>query len=279
MSRTDRLKVALDRLVEEFDGPARLATDPLEVVRTWPREEWELVAHIVAPLSYGSVKLLRRACHRVLSSLSPSPTEWVRSCAPGDFIRRDPEFVYRMTRATDVDAYLVGLGALLREYGTLEAAFVAGDGGGQLADALGAYVTLLRSRMDVSSRGARYLTPHPRTGSACKRWHLMLRWLSRPDDGVDLGIWSLAPSRLVLPLDTHTARLVRWLDLSRRRSVDGKMAEEATARLRQCAPNDPMRYDMPLCHLGISRECRHQFVAEICRECPLEGICSWTVDR
>jgi endonuclease III len=106
----------------------------------------------------------------------------------------------------------------------------------------------------------------------------MLRWLTRPNDGVDLGLWSLSPSRLILPLDTHTARLARWLGLSDRRTADRKMAVEATARLLLCDPADPMKYDMPLCHLGISRECRHAFVAEICSRCPLEGICSWTLE-
>ena len=254
-----------------------MATDPLEVVRSWPREEWEVVAHIVAPLSYGAVGLLRRAAHRVLDSLGPSPTEWVRGCSVGDFVRADPEFVYRMTRAADIDTYLTALGALLRQFPTLEAAFESGDQGGAITGALGAYVSLMRSNMNEPSRGARYLTPHPASGSAVKRWHLMLRWLSRPDDGVDLGVWSLSPSRLILPLDTHTARLARWLDLTQRRTVDGKMAEEATARLRECDREDPMRYDMPLCHLGISRECRHEFVAAICGRCPLNGICSWTL--
>ncbi len=30
--------------------------------------------------------------------------------------------------------------------------------------------------------------PDPRAGSACKRLHLYLRWMVRPDDGVDLGV-------------------------------------------------------------------------------------------
>lgn len=256
-----------------------METDPLGVIREWEPQEWEVVAHIVAPLSYGAVGLLTRACRRVLAAIGPSPTEWVRGCAPGDFTQLDPTFVYRMSPAVDVDAYLAGLGVLLREHGTLEAAFIRGDSGGPIREALAAYVTELRRAIDRDTRGVRYLTPHPASGSACKRWHLLLRWLSRPDDGVDLGTWSLDPSRLLLPLDTHTARLAHWLGLTERRTVDWRMAEQATARLSECDPADPMRYDMPLCHLGISGECRHAFVESVCSACALNGICSWTIGQ
>lgn len=277
--RRDTLAVALDALVDEFDGPARVPHDPLGVIREWDRSEWEVVAHIVAPLSYGSVRQLTRACRRVLAAIGPSPSEWVRTCRPGDFERLEPDFVYRMSPAHAVDAYLAALGEILRAHGTLEAAFAAGDDGGSIRGPLGAYVTKIRDAMTTDSRGARYLTPHPKTGSACKRWHLLLRWLARPDDGVDLGVWSLDPARLLLPLDTHTARLARWLGLSNRSTVDWRMAEEASARLRVCHAGDPMRYDMPLCHLGISQECRHAYAAEVCSSCTLNGICSWTIGQ
>ncbi len=162
------------------------------------------------------------------------------------------------------------------------AAFRAGDPGhGDVRDALGHYVRAIRSRMPAGAgRGARFLTPDPATGSATKRWYLLLRWLVRLDDGADLGLWSpIGPSRLVLPLDAHTSRLVRYLGLTARRTVDYRMAREATDGLRRIDAADPLRFDMPLCHLGIAGRCLHRFDPAACGACPLRGMCVWTRDE
>jgi uncharacterized protein (TIGR02757 family) len=74
----------------------------------------------------------------------------------------------------------------------------------------------------------------------------------RPDDGVDCGVWTrVAPSRLVLPLDTHLLRVVRALGWTRRKSPGWPMALEATARLRALDAADPVRFDFALSRLGI----------------------------
>lgn len=283
MSRRVRwraLQAALDDVAASFRPEERLDTDPLGVVREHDRVDYEVVCHVVAPLAYGSIQLVRRAAREVLAAIGPEPTEALRSWQPGDFVARRPDFVYRMTRAADVDSYLAGLGAMLREHGTLEAGFEAATRGidGDAHARLAGYVQALRRAMpDAERRGARYLTADPATGSAAKRWHLMLRWLCRPDDGVDLGVWSALPTdALVLPLDTHTSRLVQWLGLSDRKTVDYRMAREATDGLLRLDPVDPLRYDMPLCHLGVSGECRHRFVQEVCASCALRHCCRWT---
>jgi uncharacterized protein (TIGR02757 family) len=143
--------------------------------------------------------------------------------------------------------------------------------------ALEDYVQRFRDHMPYETRSTRYITPDPSTGSACKRWHLLLRWLARPDDGVDLGLWTkVGTDRLLLPLDRHVASLVRSLHLTERKSVDYKMSKQATMELRQLDARDPMRYDMPLCHLGISGRCKHQYEREICSSCGLQTLCRWT---
>lgn len=281
MRRVDpALAAALMRVAEAFEPSSVLDVDPLGIVRSVPRPEQEVVAHIAAPLAYGSVALVRRAIAEVLAVLGDSPTERVRAHRPGDFVRERGDFVYRMTRAEDIDAWLVALGALLREHGTLEAAFATGCEGTQTDSVapLAHYVARLRAASGGEHRrGLRYLAADPATGSAVKRWHLMLRWLVRPDDGADLGLWTvLRPSQLLLPLDTHTRRLVSWLGLSERRTVDGELARQATEALRMIDPDDPLRFDMPLCHLGISGACLHRWDPGVCGACDLRGVCRWT---
>lgn len=277
-----RIADALWRLDEAFDRAAAAERDPVGIARGYTGPEQVVVAHLCAMLAYGAVGLIRRAVHEVLDVVERQPLAFACSMRPGDFTRRAPAFVYRMTRAEDIDAVLVAMGRVHERHGSLEQAFAHGDedGGVDVRPALTAYVAALREASGASERrGVRYLLADPSTGSATKRWHLLLRWLARPDDGADLGAWStVAPSRLVMPLDTHTSFLVRALGLTNRATVGYRMAREVTDRLAAVLPDDPLRFDMPLCHLGISRGCMHGYVEEVCARCDLRGVCRWTID-
>ena len=78
----------------------------------------------------------------------------------------------------------------------------------------------------------------------------------RGDDGLDLGIWKGIPTRqLVLPLDTHLARISRALGLTKRRTPGWAMAVEATCSLALLDPDDPVKYDFSLCRLGMLDLC------------------------
>ncbi|MEO1335428.1 MAG: DUF2400 family protein, partial [Myxococcota bacterium] len=94
----------------------------------------------------------------------------------------------------------------------------------------------------------------------------------------DLGTWrtlgaDLEPARLVMPLDTHIARIGRYLRLTARASNDLRTALEITDQLRVLAPSDPLVYDMALCHLGISGACPQRRDPEQCAGCGLRRVC------
>ncbi|HET8732361.1 MAG TPA: DUF2400 family protein, partial [Anaeromyxobacteraceae bacterium] len=123
-------------------------------------------------------------------------------------------------------------------------------------------------------KGLRHLCPDPAAGGAAKRWNLYLRWMVRRPDGVDLGIWrAIPPSALVVPLDTHVARVARRLGLTRRRDLSWRTAEEVTAALRLADPDDPVRFDFALCHLGMSGGCPPRRDPDRCAACRLSGEC------
>jgi hypothetical protein len=110
-----------------------------------------------------------------------------------------------------------------------------------------------------------------------KRLCLFLRWMARPDDGIDLGVWKgLPPSALVIPLDTHVLRISRAIGLTERRSASFRTALDVTASLRRLDPEDPVRYDFAIAQLGITRGCRHRHVPELCTPCPLRAGCGNT---
>jgi uncharacterized protein (TIGR02757 family) len=102
---------------------------------------------------------------------------------------------------------------------------------------------------------------------------MWLRWMVRPADGIDLGLWhGIPPAKLVIPVDAHIQRIARYLGLTSRRQADWRMAREITASLRRLDPDDPVKYDFALCHLGISAGCDgHDRLR--CRACPVAELC------
>jgi hypothetical protein len=92
-------------------------------------------------------------------------------------------------------------------------------------------------------------------------------------DAVDLAVWTgVAPSRLVVPLDTHVIRLGQCLGLTRYRSPGWRMASDITARLRDMDPEDPVRFDFSICHVGMMGNCGFGEKKRD-RDCPFRGAC------
>jgi len=118
-----------------------------------------------------------------------------------------------------------------------------------------------------------FLFPAPVSGSACKRLCMFLRWVVRPVDDIDLGLWrGISTAQLIIPVDTHIQRISGYLGFTRRKSADWRMAREITGALRRFDPLDPVKYDFSLAHLGISAGCDGADPLT-CLSCPIAGIC------
>jgi uncharacterized protein (TIGR02757 family) len=181
-------------------------------------------------------------------------------------------FVHRVYRGEHMARMLANAGRLRRREGSLGAALAARVGeAGDLREGLARWADLLRG--PDPDRGLKHLLPDPRAGSACKRLLLLCRWMVRPADGVDLGLWPLSPSQLVIPVDTHIQRIAQNLRLTERSDASWRTAEEITASLRRLDPEDPVKYDFALCHLGISRSCPSRRDEERCAGCSLRPVC------
>ena len=111
-------------------------------------------------------------------------------------------------------------------------------------------------------------------GSACKRLNLYLRWMVRRGDNLDFGLWTdVDPAKLIIPLDTHVARISRYIGLTERKSCDWVAAEEVTCSLRILDPKDPVKYDFAICRLGILDDCPSKRDHEKCKLCTLADVC------
>ncbi len=131
---------------------------------------------------------------------------------------------------------------------------------------------------------------NPRTSSPLKRWNLFLRWVVRKDK-IDLGLWSdtkkdsavdssdskldsavdsgesnrdsskskhdsqnfVDKADLILPLDTHTFRLSKKLNLLGGKTYNLHSAMEITKNLSHFCASDPVKYDFAIYRLGQER--------------------------
>jgi uncharacterized protein (TIGR02757 family) len=275
------MKEALDRLYDAFNQPES-ALDPVQIVRRYARvDDREIVAFIAAGLAFGRVASVMASVEAVCRVLGERPADFVRAFDPARDRPLFASIVHRWTRGEDIAAVIYILQQLIREYGSLEAAFGAGLDASHpdVEAAIESFSSRARA-IDLApvygrrrkNPGAHYFFTRPSTGSACKRMNLFLRWMARTD-GVDPGGWSaLPPRQLVVPLDTHTIRMGKCLRLTRRASPGWKMAAEITAALRAHDAADPIRYDFSLCHLSMMGACGFGS-ARRDADCPLRGHC------
>jgi uncharacterized protein (TIGR02757 family) len=278
-SRVDRrLADRLERLRLRY-GASYLGSDPLEFPRRYENLLDREVAGLVASsLAYGNVKVIRRSVERVLSCLGPNPGASAARAGVRETLRALQGFRHRWTRARDVACLLTLAGRMIENRGSIGAFFAESYAGGDMAGSLRRFSEramaldhggLYRARAIPKDAGVRFFFPSPSTGAA-KRLNMYLRWMARPDDGVDLGLWSFVPTRdLVIPLDTHIFRIGTHLGWTSRKTPGFRTALDVTRSLKRFDPEDPVKYDFALSRLGILEGCpRHPRQSE-CELCAL----------
>lgn len=276
-----RLGPFLDAAVTRYHRAEFLRSDPVRFVHRYgdPRDR-ELVGLVAALLAFGNVKAVFASVEKVLAALGERPARQAEAWGRAGGVAA-PElqgFRHRWISESDLKTLLVAAGRLLGDAGPL-ASFVARSYAthetlrGVLDDFVAALVARF-SQQSVRGRGLTFLLAPPSQGSACKRLAMYFRWMVRRDE-IDPGVWERAMPRnaLRLPLDTHTSRLVRYLGLTARQTVNWKMAEEVTAQLALLDPEDPVRFDFALARLGILKECPHRVVPAKCAPCPIRPVC------
>lgn len=242
-----------------------VSPDPLEKLYLYAgAPDREVVGLAVSSIAYGRVAQILKNADKILAVLGPAPKTFLEETPPEDLPGLFKEFTHRFTTGSEMGAFLAGIGAVLKEFGSLEAFF--GDcleRAGNFVDAASLFSEGIRSRAGL---GKNFLLPSPREGSACKRLFLYLKWMIRSDD-VDPGCWKAAlPRDLILPLDVHMFRMCSSLGLTKRKSADLRSALELTSVFRQLIPEDPVKYDFVLTRFGIRREMDAGAFVNICLE-------------
>jgi uncharacterized protein (TIGR02757 family) len=281
------LKQTLDRLYADFNYPDS-AADPIQIVRRYERpDDREVVGFCAAALAFGRVASVLQSIERLLAIVGPRPAAYVRTFEPSKEKSAFSNLVHRWTAGPDLVALLWLLRQILDRSDSIEEFFL--DAYDPLApditDALESFSVRVLA-LDLRAAYGRvprrpavhYFFPRPSAGSGCKRLNLFLRWMVRRD-ALDLGVWSqVAPAKLIVPLDTHVIRVGRCLRLTRYTSPGWAMARDITATLSRLDPEDPVKYDFALCHLGMMNACGFNR-AQADAQCPLRGACRPRVRR
>lgn len=281
------LKRLLDTFYRDFDFKGRIEEDPIEFPHRYSKgEDIEIAGFIASCFAYGRVKAFKAVIGKILDRMGGSPYRFLI-----DFdIKKDLQLFngifYRFNSNSDILRLLYIIHHLLRENGSIKNSFMKfykGAGGtikGDIYKGQAGFIEYLR-RIDVSAvcessqelnKGFLQFFPSPINGSSCKRLNMFLRWMVRDRD-IDFGLWTeIEKSELIIPLDTHIARISRCLGLTDRASNDYKTAVEITNNLRVLDPDDPIKYDFALCHHGISGACRTGFTEADCKGCAINTL-------
>lgn len=258
--------------------------DPIEFLHNYSNPvDQEIVGFLSAALAIGRVELFKEALKLLFEKMTPTPSAYVRAFDPTRNQSDWNGFVYRFFKGPDIALLIWYLHQIYQTHPTLEAFFIKGHDASSetIEKGLTSFVERILSLETApisatppeKGSGIRHFLASPKDGSACKRLNLFLRWMVRKDP-LDLGIWnSISPSQLIVPLDTHIARLSRCLGLTTRKSPGWPMALEITRILKQIDANDPVKFDFALCTVGKLNACPKDPNHAACASCPIAPHC------
>lgn len=258
-------KSVLDALYEKHHHMENLWPDPLVFASGFEDPlDGEIAGLIAASLAYGRVDQIMNALETVFNVLGPNPRSALELRDPLCFLHALNGFIYRFHKGKDLALFFHLTAQCVKRRGSLKASFEIGDEANDIAFAMKAFSEdvfsgdprpILSDAKLPDSHPVRYLLSSPANGGAAKRMCLFLRWMIRKD-ALDPGYWHgmIDSSRLIVPLDTHVARVGRELGFTKRASAGWKTALDITASLRRYDPLDPVRYDFSLFRYGMGKK-------------------------
>ena len=276
---SDTWRMGLESLIRLYPQPTCPRDDPLAFVYRY-HDVWdrEVVAYLISFFAFGSVQAMVRFLESLLHALGPRPYETLRGVSLDQWPILTKGLAYRFLTSDAVAAVMDWVWSRVRRWGSLRAYFAERI---QQADSLRVFVesyadegrAFLTHRWPILPvRTVRFLFPRP-PGSACKRLALFLRWMTRPAPP-DLGLWDFWPRPWVfVPVDVHMAFFARLWGWVSGRGITWRTVEVLGERLRCLNPDDPLRYDYAITHLGMQGPCHRNPAYRRCGRCPLREVC------
>lgn len=247
----EKVKRLLDNMVLQYNCKEFIVSDPVQFPHAFSeKKDIEIAALLASVIAWGNRTMILRSGKKMFYDImGGEPYEFIMR---SKFQALDESInIHRTFFVRDFLYICRGLQHIYSSYDSLETLFECGD----------TWKGIERLRTELANANDGISTRHisnpvavsGKPASACKRLHMMLRWLCRDDGIVDIGVWkAVSPASLMIPLDVHVARTSRELGLVSRKQNDRKTVEELTSRLREFSPDDPVKYDFALFGVGVS---------------------------
>lgn len=245
------LKTQLDKYIIEYETEDFIKDDPVQFIHEFEnKEDKEIAGFIASMFAYGKREVFIAKLNHIFTLMENKPLNFVKSfdCKNHSLCGCD----YRFSKDCDFVQIIKILNTLYCENETLETLFKHNYNGEVWAMFQGV-VDYFYSHIDMEvTKGFYHMLPNPEKKSAMKRMNMLLRWFVRKS-AVDIGIWDFIPtSELLIPLDTHVAKISRKLGLLKRNDNGYESVIEITNNLKKFDPLDPIKYDFALFGYGVN---------------------------
>lgn len=252
------LKEKLDYHHKIFNR-TKLEPDPLQFLHSFKDpKDIEIVGLIASIFAYGSVKQIENTLKKIIDVFDGKPYKFFKNFSQKDY-KKLSGIKHRFYTEKDVLNLFIVVSNEVKKHGSIKKIFLSGynisdkNVKNGIANFSNHFLNSIKQTFGKVTDGMIFMFPLPEKGGACKRMNLFLRWMVRKDE-LDFGLWKeIGTSKLVIPVDTHIARISKELNLTKRKIADWKMAEEITENLKKFDADDPVKYDFAICHIGIRK--------------------------
>ncbi|MCD7879811.1 MAG: TIGR02757 family protein [Candidatus Gastranaerophilales bacterium] len=248
------IKTLLENYVKQYETKDFIKNDPVQFIHKFKnKDDIEIAGFIASLFSYGSREVFIKKLNYIFNLMKNKPCEYVKS-----FDYKSNEIKncdYRFSKDCDLIQILKILNNLYSENETLESLFKYSYSlDNNVWTMFQGVVDYFYARTDKNiTNGFYHLLPNPAKKSALKRMNMLLRWFVRKSE-VDKGIWTFIPkSKLLIPLDTHSAKTSRTLGLLKRNDNNYLSVIELTNKLKEFDSQDPVKYDFALFGYGVNK--------------------------
>jgi len=244
-------KINLSKLIDK---------DPVEFVHRFPdNKSKEIAGFLSSQFAYGKIDLFKKFLENIFNCMDEDLTLFINK---GNFSFFEG-FYYRFQKSKDIISLFDVLKTIIDEFGSMGNMvkhFYQCDARETLWN--------IREYYFRNNDELKFFFPKRSKSNPLKRWNLYFRWMVREDE-VDTGLWNFIDKKdLIIPLDTHIFKIGKCLGWTKCKTPTYKAATEITKALKCFAPDDPLKYDLFLCHrVGIGATCTGKKTDECIQKC------------
>lgn len=247
------LKKQLDKYIFEYETEDFIKDDPVQFIHKFKnKKDVEIAGFIASMFAYGKREVFIKKLNYIFDLMENKPLDFIKSfdCKNTSLKGCD----YRFSKDCDFIQIIRILNHLYCQNETLESLFKQ-NYNGEIWTMFQGVIDYFYNNIDMEvTQGFYHMLPNPKKKSAMKRMNMLLRWFVRKS-AVDIGIWDFIPtSELLIPLDTHVAKISRKLGLLKRNDNGYESVIEITNNLKKFDPIDPIKYDFALFGYGVNNK-------------------------